>query len=161
MPSPRPRSARSNSSGPSGRRGRSLAYLATVAGCVASRRYSATFFSCTCTQPEQHRGVGIALDVGERVVLAVHGDPLAGPDAGGDPGQDTEREAARGAERERSMRQRPVQVDGGGDVGDQGDGEPDADGNEQREQHVADPSTPYLLVGREPTGYAAANGHGS
>ena len=28
--------------------------------------------------PEQDRGVGIAVDIGVRVVLAVHGDPLAG-----------------------------------------------------------------------------------
>ena len=34
--------------------------------------------------------MGIALDVGEGVVLAVHGHPLPGPDAGGDPDEEPE-----------------------------------------------------------------------
>ena len=39
----------------------------------------------TRTQPTQHGGVRVALDVGEGVVLAVHRDPLAGLDARRDP----------------------------------------------------------------------------
>src|SRR5205807_5823599 len=35
----------------------------------------------------EDRGVRIALDVGEGVMLAVHGHPLAGPDTGCYPGQ--------------------------------------------------------------------------
>ena len=44
----------------------------------------------------EHGGVRVALDVGEGVVLAVHGDPLAGPDAGRDPGQEAEHLVAAG-----------------------------------------------------------------
>jgi len=41
-------------------------------------------------ETEQDGGMGVALLVGVGVVLAVHGHPLAGPDAGGDPCQDPE-----------------------------------------------------------------------
>ena len=54
----------------------------------------------------EHGGVRVALDVGEGVVLAVHGHPLAGPDAGGDPDEEPERLGDRRVQRQRPVGQR-------------------------------------------------------
>jgi hypothetical protein len=78
----------------------------------------------------QHGGVGVALDVGERVVLAVDGHPLAGADARRDPDQEAERLGGRTAQGEGAVGEGAVQVDRRGQVGEQGDAEADDDGEE-------------------------------
>ena len=74
----------------------------------------------------------IALDVGEGVVLAVHGDPLARPDPGGHPDDEPEDLVRRRAQRQRPVGERPVEVDGGRDVGEERDHDADDDGEPGR-----------------------------
>jgi hypothetical protein len=59
------------------------------------------------------RAVRVLLSVGEGVVLAVDGDPLAAILAGGDPQDDPEEEVSDRMQSQRAMRQSPVQVDRG------------------------------------------------
>ena len=99
--------------------------------------------------PVEHGGVRVALDVGERVMLAVHRHPLPGPDAGGHPGDEPERLGRRPAQGERPVGERPVQVHGGRGVGDQAHDDADDEAEEEDSHHPGEGSrTTYWSVGR-------------
>ena len=99
--------------------------------------------------PVEHGGVRVALDVGERVVLAVHRHPLPGPDAGGHPRDDPKCLGGRPAQGERPVRERPVQVDRGRGVGDQAHGHADDEAEDEDSHHRGEGSrTTYWSVGR-------------
>ncbi len=86
---------------------------------------------------EQYGGVGIALDVGEGVVLAVDGDPLARPDADTHPDHEAEEPGQAGSHRHRTMSEGPVEVDRGGQVGQHRDQEADREREEEVDPHGA------------------------
>ena len=78
------------------------------------------------------------VDVGEGMVLAVHGGPLPRPDASGDPSDDPEAEGERTAQRHTAMGRGAVQVDGGAEVRDLTDDETSEDGEEKLGHAEAD-----------------------
>ena len=94
---------------------------------------------------DEDRGVGVALDVGEGVVLAVHRHPLAGPDAGRQPGEDPADPGQPRRHAHGPVGEGPVQVDGGEQDGDLADRQADED-SEQDAGHR--PRLAYLPVGR-------------
>ncbi len=71
------------------------------------------------------RAVRILLGVGESVVLAVNGDPLAAVLARGDPQDDPEEEIRERMKRQGPVRETPVQVHRGRDDGGLGDDDRD------------------------------------
>jgi hypothetical protein len=91
------------------------------------------------------RRVRIALDVGEGVVLAMDGGPLAGPDAGRDPDHDAEHPRGAGGEGDGAVTEATVQPHRRQEEGHGRKGE--SEDHRQDERHeVSVP--PYLPVGR-------------
>ena len=58
----------------------------------------------------------IAVAVGERVVLPVHGYPLLASLPGGEPQHDAEEHIGDGVQRQRAVGEAPTQVDRGGEI---------------------------------------------
>src|SRR6476469_7188853 len=76
------------------------------------------------------------------MVLAMHGDPLAGTDARGDPHQEAEHLADRPADREGAVRQAAVEVHRRAEVGQQRDREAGEERDEERVQHARSVPSP-------------------
>ncbi len=145
MPMARPTKARSNSTRSQRSGGRSRAKRATVASSLATWRYRYGIGQLDLRVAEQDRRVGVARHVGVGVVLAVHGHPLPGSDAGHRPDQKPGHNGQPRLHSQRSMGQGPVQIHGGQQVGQLTDGQPDEDSDENSRH----PGTlAYLLVGR-------------
>lgn len=103
---------------------------------------------------EQHRGVRIAFDVGEGVMLAVHGDPLSWPDAGRDPHEQPERLGHRAFERDGFVSQAAVQEDRRCHECDAGNAETDQQAHGDDAQHRRSLASPtYWSVGHANDGY--------
>ena len=71
-----------------------------------------------CGHAQQDGGVRVALDVGVRVVLAVHGHPLAGTDSGGDPREHPARGGDAGRQRQRAVGEGAMEVERGDEGGE-------------------------------------------
>jgi hypothetical protein len=101
--------------------------------------------------PDELGRVRVALLAREGVVLAVHRHPLAGLEARRDPKQEPEDPLDGRRQRQGSVGERPVEVDGRAHVGHQRHGEPDQQGDQegaQNRHHWTPPYRLYLPVGR-------------
>jgi phosphopantetheine adenylyltransferase len=74
-------------------------------------------------EPAQMRAVRISFDFGERVMLAVHGDPLARAEARRQPYTHAKDEGRRRMQLERFMRRAAMEKDGRAEDGDLRDGD--------------------------------------
>ena len=93
----------------------------------------------------------VALDVGEGVVLAVHGHPLPGADPGGDPHQEAEHLRDRALERDGFVSEPAMQEDRRRHEGDERHAETDRQTQGDDPQHRSQFSTPtYRSVGAGP-----------
>ena len=115
----------------------SLAYRLSVVAFAASLSVEGDVLHLHRSPPEQYGRVRIAVDVGEGVVLAVDGGPLARSDAGRDPDEHPEREPERRAHGQRLVGQCPVQEDRRDEVGEHRHGEPGDEPCEEGDQHGA------------------------
>ena len=97
-------------------------------------------------EPDDRRAVRILLGVGRGVVLAVHRDPLARPHPGRDPDHEPARHRRHGVQRQRPVRQPPVQVDGGDRGRELGHEKAGDDGGEEVPEHRRNATT-YWSVG--------------
>ncbi len=95
---------------------------------------------------EQHGGVRVALDVGERVMLAVHGDPLSRADARGDPHEEPKHLGDRAFEGHGLVGEPAVQEHRRGHEGDERHAETDGHTRADDPQHRV--NLPLLPTGR-------------